>query len=466
MPIDSSIYNNVKPPAPLDIGGLLNTANSALQFQGQQAVGDVYKQSTGPEGVDFGKLGILGGQQGGVAAPALVRQSQEGQQRQQTISAQKMQNAQARKTLIAQDLYSHIGDEDLSGPKLMETAISYLGHDAFDDIGYSPTGVVGLDQEFRDKVTGKYLDQPKLREKIAQYYISTLDPKDGAELVPYGTNADGTARHVPRAMAILDYARKFSSNPNAVAPPHAGAGPRAAPSSRAAQYPGGVTVPSVTSGLPLGSDESSKLRQADLARAGNFGQDMFPWQQALDAVNGLKEKYGKGYFAPGSKGRQEFESYFYGLSPTVARWMGVDEDKIKDYAKADKYLTQAVQSRAANFGVHSDQGLATTISGSPNVGVNDLAVDEVLKASMAVRQAEHAQTLSAAKAGPVGYSQAKSDWASTHDIRAFLLDKISDEARAKLVGSIKPGTPERDRFNRTLSEAYETGLMTRKGRGP
>jgi len=219
-------------------------------------------------------------------------------------------------------------------------------------------------------------------------------------------------------------------------------------------------------GLPPGAEKSAGIMQDDLARARNFGSEMFPWQQALDAANKLEDKYGKGYFAPGSKGRQEFQSFFYGVSPTLARWLGGDEEKLKNYAEADKYLTQAVQSRAANFGVHSDQGLATTISGSPNVSVNDLAVKDVIKASMALRQAEHAQTLASAKAGPVNYTAASAAWPAQHDIRAFLLDKISPEARTKLLSSLKPGSPEYKKFNATLREAYDTGLMTRPGGAP
>jgi hypothetical protein len=123
-----------------------------------------------------------------------------------------------------------------------------------------------------------------------------------------------------------------------------------------------------------------------------------------------------------------------------------------------------VQNRASGFGVHTDQGLATTISGSPNVSVNDLAVKDVIKSAMALRQAEHAQTLTASKAGAPNYSAAAAAWPAQHDVRAFLLDKLDPDARAKLLGSLKKGTPEYEKFNRTLREAYEYGLMQRPGK--
>jgi hypothetical protein len=152
------------------------------------------------------------------------------------------------------------------------------------------------------------------------------------------------------------------------------------------------------------------------------------------------------------------------LSPTIARWAGIDPNELKDYAKADKYLTQAVQTRAAGFGAHTDQQLATTISGSPNVHINDLAVDDVLKAMIATRRAEQAQTMEARKAGPIGYSDAAGSWSARNDIRAFSLDQLTPEGRAKLLGSLKKGTPEWTRFNNSLRSAYENGLMTPPGK--
>ncbi len=241
------------------------------------------------------------------------------------------------------------------------------------------------------------------------------------------------------------------------APPGPGGRPQTMPLGGA-----GYGAGAMPTGLAPGEAESAQTRQRDLERAKGFGQEMFPWEEALGAADKLEAKYGKGYFAPGSKGRQEFESFFYGIAPTLASW-GFGEDKLKDYAKADKYLTQAVQQRAAGFGVHTDQGLATTISGSPNVSVNDLAVKDVIKASMALRRAEHIQTLTSAQAGGPKYNEASAQWPATHDIRALTLDKLDPEARTKLLGSLKKGTPEYEKFNRTLGEAYATGVMTRPG---
>lgn len=227
------------------------------------------------------------------------------------------------------------------------------------------------------------------------------------------------------------------------------------------QQPNSAPGQTVTS-LPPGADKSAAVMQDDLARARNFGQEMAPWQQALEASNDLTKKYGEGFFGPGSKGRQDFQSFFFGLSPTLARWAGVDADKLKDYAKADKYLTQAVQSRAASFGAATEQNLATTISGSPNVHVTDLAVPDVIKMSMALRRMEQAQTLRNSD-NAVTYTKNAADWATKQDPRAYAIDLLDPAARAKLQKSMPAGSPQRAKFNASVDEAIKSGVLAPPG---
>lgn len=222
---------------------------------------------------------------------------------------------------------------------------------------------------------------------------------------------------------------------------------------------GGPAKPAVgiATGLPPGSEKSAAVLQEDLARARNFGQELFPWQQALEKLKAL----GPGGTAPGSKGRQEFASFLYGLSPTVSRWAGVDPEKIRDYAEAEKYLTQATMSRAASFGTHTDQALAQAISGNPNVHINDLANVDVVKAAIALRRMEQAQTLEASKAGPVGYTASAAKWASTQDPRAFAIDLMPPEQIKKLQKDLKG--KEREKFNASLKAAIDNGLIQLPG---
>jgi hypothetical protein len=218
-------------------------------------------------------------------------------------------------------------------------------------------------------------------------------------------------------------------------------------------------------GLGPGEARSPEVMAANDARESNFRSEMFPWEQAVAATKKLKELYPQGgFFAPGAKARQDFESFLYGVSPTLAKW-GVDPEKLKEFSKADKYLTQATQQRANDFGVHSDAGLASAIRGQPNTSVNDLAAEELIPASAAVRRAQFIQHMASKEGGGLNYLNASSQWPASNDIRALTFDMLDEDKRKKLLASLKKGTPEYERFNNTLREAYKYGAMDRPGRG-
>ncbi len=209
-------------------------------------------------------------------------------------------------------------------------------------------------------------------------------------------------------------------------------------------------------GLPPGSETSAGVMQADLARAGNFGQEIFPWKQALEKLEAL----GPAGIGPGTEGRKQVASFIYSaLGPTVARWGGIDPERLKNFDEAQKYLTQATLQRAASFGHGTDQQLATTITGNPNVHINDLAAVDVTKMGIATRAMEHAQTLYASKFGPANYTKAKADFAAQQDPRAYLMSMglASPEQIDTWKKTLKGA--EREKFNTSLRTAKEAGLF-------
>lgn len=211
----------------------------------------------------------------------------------------------------------------------------------------------------------------------------------------------------------------------------------------------------VSTQAPPGTAESAQVMQSDLQRAGTFSQDMFPWQQALKKLQAL----GPGATAPGSQGRQELESFIYGLAPSLVPQ--TELDKIKNYADLQKYLTNAMQQRAQNLGPHTNEGLSTMATGSPNVNINDMSVDELIKANIGLRRAEQAQILESAKAGPANYTGAKAQIAGNQDITAFGMDMMSPEQIAGLQKNLKGGA--RAKFNSSLHSAISNGLITPPG---
>jgi hypothetical protein len=92
MPIDSSIYGNIKGPQQLDIGALINQARAAQQYQGESAIGDIYKEATTGDPnqpIDAGKLGLLASRAGPFAG-RVAQESQNLAQGQQAIDRNKL----------------------------------------------------------------------------------------------------------------------------------------------------------------------------------------------------------------------------------------------------------------------------------------------------------------------------------------------------------------------------------------
>jgi hypothetical protein len=218
-------------------------------------------------------------------------------------------------------------------------------------------------------------------------------------------------------------------------------------------------------GLPqtLSPDQQQSVQKfgTDKVVAGQFAQRSLPLQEAMRAINDADART-PGIFGPGSEGRQNFKAFWQTVYPPIAKALGVDEKELADYAKAKKYLTQSVQTRNQQLGGHSDQQLATTISGNPNVEVTDLALPDLVRTSLAAQRAEQAQMHEGFKSGGPQYTESLSQWPKRNDVRAFAIDLMPPADRAKLIKSLTPA--EKTRFNNSLRSAYESGVIDRPGK--
>ena len=211
----------------------------------------------------------------------------------------------------------------------------------------------------------------------------------------------------------------------------------------------------IVTGTPPGSETSAGVMQADLARAGTYSSDIFPLNRALELAKSL----GPGGMGPGTEGRQKFESYVYSLMPQLVPQEA--QNKIKNYAELEKYLINNTQNRAQNLGPHTNEGLATAVTGSPNVHINDLAGIDLIKAQIALRKMEQTQTMQSVKAGPVGYTTVKPQISAQLDPRAFHIENMEPAEIQRLQKTLKG--PERARFNASLRAGIESGVITPPG---
>lgn len=426
--VDTSFYK-AQPPTgfaamnPLQLFGL---AREATQFGSDLAVNEALKRAqdpNSPTGVNKGAFvgNVLNDPRARLGLPRALQESE-------ILASSGFERAAMQTKLVADAFGTLATKKDLNAGDLAHVATIWARNGVDPKLIGSLVGLINGDPK-------SYRSELIKLGNMAGGYGRALEERPGAP------GLEGEPRSVSAGEASYDLVGAGGA-PAAVAP--------VAPAAPAA--PGRVV------GAPLGTPESSAMMQRDFGRASKFNDEMVPLTSALKAV----EKLGPGGTAPGSKWRQEFQSFVYGMSPTLSKWLpGVDIEKIKTFAEADKYLTQAVMARASSYGHGTDMQLATTASGNPNVNINDVAVKDVLKMSIALRRMEHAQTLDSAKSGPVGYSKSSARWATGQDPRAYMVDMLTPEQLKKLNESLKG--KDREKFNRSLRSAVESGAIVMPG---
>jgi hypothetical protein len=452
-------------PKPLDIGSLIEMARGAQRLQGESAMGDIYARATNPNGtMNTERLGSAENKQrAGVMAPQLATHTQMLTQGQQVIDKQKMDNLREWYKTLDQTVFPLVNDPELNHGKVLDAVHSLVGHKASMLNGglFTPDMAIKTAQQFYGP-DGQKLPPDQIRKKLGQFHTRVLGALEASESEPIGPDENGNMMHMTRAGAIardaaLPRGQGGAPQPGAMQRPPGGpvAQPSAPGQPVTSVQPGGGVATART--MPMGSEESTKVMQSDLARSRNYGQEITPWHEALKDVQALKDK---GFsFGPGAKGRQDFQSFLYSLTPQLAAKYGVDPEKLRLFADAQKYLTQATLSRASQ-GLHgSDLQLATTVTGNPNVDINSMSIEDTVKMAIALRRMEHAQTLEASKAGGPRYTAEASRWPTSIDQRAFALDLMPAKDRDALLHSFKKGTPEYARFNKSLEAAHLSGVM-------
>ena len=209
-------------------------------------------------------------------------------------------------------------------------------------------------------------------------------------------------------------------------------------------------------GTPAGAEGSTAAYNEGLNREATYGQEMYPLNRALELV----QKLGPGGTGPGVEGRNNLASFINSLAPSWSSFLpGVDQTRIKDFEELNKYLTQGAQARAVSLGGHTDSQLATTLTGSPNTHINDMAVGDVLKANIALRNMQRVQTMEAKNAGPLGFRDKAAEVAGQLDPRAFLLPMLNQQQRMDLQKNLSG--QERDRFNASVRLGIKHGAIDR-----
>lgn len=461
MPVDASIYSKLNGPAPIDIGGLVNTARGALQLQGESSLGDIYSKSTNPDGsIDAGKLGRLA-PSAGVLAPQVAQQAQERQQGQQQIDRTKLDNLRQWWQTLDSSLYAHINDPDLDGKKVSQTIYGLIGHQNSMLNGgiFTPQLAVEANKQLYGP-DGKYLPPDQIRKKLATFHNRVIDHLQASEYVQVGVNPDGSPKFMTRNGAIINDA----AMPRGGAPgPDAQAGDTGEP----AQTPhpvapagggGPATLPTLPPGR-VGAMEavgkgSGEQLNADLQANTNYRREVLPLEQAIPAL----EKLGTSGTGPGADEFNQIKSFL--ATAGADKFLGIDLSKIKNFDEAKKYLTDWVMATGSTG---TNDKLAAAFSSNASTSISNAAAKDVAKTALTIRRMKAAQTAEFLKTKlPADqYTTWAPKWNNAQDPRAYGADLMTPEQVKKLTDSMT--TDEKKHFVASLRIAHSHQLTSPQG---
>lgn len=412
--IDTSIYRqNPQDPLkqPLAILQLLGAVNQNklqnMDIAGKQGIADVYSRKPFPAADELARAA-------GVHAPAAV-----GQQISNTTNQFGLDTAQ---TKYAQDTLAPLGaKKDLSDKDMSMWSANAVRN------GVNPKTISGI----LDDVRGAKTPDEK-RKAILNHGIMSMGT-GGLEGTAGAPDEEGRITDVPKARAIIERA--------------AGSQPRVT-----------TNAPGYQEAAVAGAGQRADMRR----RAETFGADMYPMTQLLSKIEAL----GPQGVGPGTQELNTMKSFVQSnlnWLPGADKIIG-DPSKIQNYDEAAKYATNLAGARAAQYGHGTDQAMATSLVGSPNTHISQLAGADLTKAIIGLRRMDQIMALEAdAKNVPEGKTGAwAAKFATNVDPRALMIDKMNSEQLQNLNKSIK--TPaERAKFNKTVQMAIEHGVMTRPG---
>ena len=300
-------------------------------------------------------------------------------------------------------------------------------------------------------------------------------PTAAAPATPVAAPAPGTPQFStyadqrfppPGAQSPTAQPQAVSSQPGAPTAPPATVGIPSQPGTPAPQYGAPMVVgmgPGQTAGATAAGDASAKQWAALQSSVGGSAGRLY----RLDSA--LRDLQGAGPTGPSSGTVNNVKSYLLSL-PVVGQSLGIDANQVANYDMANKYLTAYASARAGRFGGTTDSQLATTLSSNASTHISGLAAQDVVKANVGLERADQAQ-LAAFQQGldpvtgqPTGqqftpdqFADYSSKWNTSHDLRAYVADKLTPQQFGTMLSGMSPA--DQTRFQSTFNAGISQGLI-------
>lgn len=191
----------------------------------------------------------------------------------------------------------------------------------------------------------------------------------------------------------------------------------------------------------------------------NLVQDTQTLNHSLDALKYLHAATLSS--GPGTEAAHRLFAYAASVrlaSPNV-------EENAANYELAKKNLTRYAASQSQS--AHTDAGLAANVASNASVdGVGNLAAQTVVKQELGKRNQAIAQVNEAPDPTGRGFNGHASSFAQSTDPRAFAFDSYTPQEQAQIIGGLKPGSPERAKFVKSLVLAHKNGFISPPGAQP
>jgi hypothetical protein len=178
----------------------------------------------------------------------------------------------------------------------------------------------------------------------------------------------------------------------------------------------------------------------DLADSRGYAERMNPLRQAIPLLE-------KSRVGPGTETIQHINAFTQAMG--LPTW---DEKKTINTAEAKKYLSQnaaAVAPPGTNI-----PSVLNAFEANPNMQQPKQAAVELSKMLYGLGRLRQASVLAFQKTGlPAGqYTDWASKWAPQQDIRGYMADLMTPDARKELLSKVKPGSPAAAK----IAESYNT----------
>lgn len=508
--VDTSIYNNTAKPIDMmgtlsGVAGIQNQMNQnklfQQQFQTNMGLGQIYKQAIDPQTgqLDTSKLNALIGQNPNVtlALPQAIQNSQEAQQRGQTIEASQITLARQNMGIAESYLSPLLAHPNPSSSEIVGAlgeamTKGHLKEDVARNLYSSlPRGPEGQ------------IDETKIRSWLQQQQMRMMDQKQRFDaMFPAPVMVNNGQANIPMYMPQIGditqagpgiqmqpspttiqydangqahFVGTMGSQGTQPAPGQPGQGfgmgggvqgPQATPG-QVSQGGGmggagqGGLPPGTLAAPPPGVIEATGVDANRSATAwanlrdqtADASTQIFQLGKAMEGIKGANT-------GPGSDALNNAKSFLMTIDPGILKKLGLtDPAGVQSYDEANKYLMANALSASGSLGEGTDSKIASAITANASTHISNLAAQDVIKANIALVKAKQAQALAFQQSGlPSGkFSDWAVQWSKNNDPRAFLADQQSAKERRAMMD--KMNAREMAAYVSSFKSAAKNGVI-------